>query len=207
MYKKNEIAKARLALLLHTNMIGYAIDVYKEVNETENAPHGIRLAVDQGIDLESRVEGINRKYEDFKDSELYECVEKCLEGASIPVLSDAALAEYSVGRRVLFPVVAYSRRCEPFLRHCSVCHELWRLCDCVGSDRFLHVRSASRLNSSAQITATPCVDLFKDRSANLLWGRLACELLIGAEDSTSTIRELEDYIALAEVESFYRSHE
>ena len=45
MYKKNEIAKARLALLLHTNMIGYAIDVYKEVNETENAPHGIRLAV------------------------------------------------------------------------------------------------------------------------------------------------------------------
>ena len=37
------------------------------------------------------------KYEDFKDSELYECVEKCLEGTSIPVLSDAELAEYSVG--------------------------------------------------------------------------------------------------------------
>ena len=45
MYKKNEIAKARLALLLHTNMIGYAIDVYKEVNGTEDAPRGICLAV------------------------------------------------------------------------------------------------------------------------------------------------------------------
>ncbi len=51
------------------------------------------------------------------------------------------------------------------------------------------------------------MDLFKDRLANLLWGRLACELLIGAEDSTSTIKELEEYIALAEVESLCRSHE
>lgn len=168
MYKKNEIAKARLALLLHTNMIGYAIDVYKEVNETENAPH----------DLESRVEGINRKYEDFKDSELYECVEKCLEGASIPVLSDAALAEYSLTREDVNRSYATAQ----FVMNCGD-----------------HATALDLIAFYiAQITATPCVDLFKDRSANLLWGRLACELLIGAEDSTSTIRELEDYIALAE---------
>lgn len=42
------------------------------------------------------MEGINRKYEDFKGSDLYECVEKCLEGTSIPTLSDEQLADYSV---------------------------------------------------------------------------------------------------------------
>ena len=43
MYGPNEIAKARLELLRHTNMIGYAIDVYKELNGTDETPAGILL--------------------------------------------------------------------------------------------------------------------------------------------------------------------
>ena len=35
MYGPNEIAKARLELLRHTNMIGYAIDVYKELDDND----------------------------------------------------------------------------------------------------------------------------------------------------------------------------
>ena len=40
MYKENEIAKARLALLKHTNMVSYAADEYKRVYGTE-APAGV----------------------------------------------------------------------------------------------------------------------------------------------------------------------
>lgn len=41
MYKKNEIAKARLALLKHTNMLSYAAEEYKRIND-EEAPAGLR---------------------------------------------------------------------------------------------------------------------------------------------------------------------
>lgn len=40
MYKKNEIVKARLALLKHTNMLSYAADEYKRIND-EEAPAGL----------------------------------------------------------------------------------------------------------------------------------------------------------------------
>ena len=40
MYKENEIAKARMALLKHTNMVSYAADEYKRVYGTE-APAGV----------------------------------------------------------------------------------------------------------------------------------------------------------------------
>ena len=45
MYGPNEIAKARLELLRHTNMIGYAIDVYKELNGTDETPAGIFIVL------------------------------------------------------------------------------------------------------------------------------------------------------------------
>ena len=41
MYKKNEITKARLALLKHTNMLSYAAEEYKRIND-EEAPSGLR---------------------------------------------------------------------------------------------------------------------------------------------------------------------
>ena len=95
-YGSNEIAKARLELLRHTNMIGYAIDVYKELNGTDETPAGIFCAAVQFSEFKGREEGINRQYEDFKDSKLYECMESCLESDSIPTLSDDDLKEFSV---------------------------------------------------------------------------------------------------------------
>lgn len=41
MYGPNEIAKARLELLRHTNMIGFAIDEYHKLNNTSDTPDGI----------------------------------------------------------------------------------------------------------------------------------------------------------------------
>lgn len=47
-------------------------------------------------EFKGREEKINRQYEDFKDSKLYECMESCLESDSIPTLSDDDLKEFSV---------------------------------------------------------------------------------------------------------------
>ena len=44
MYKENEIAKARLALLKHTNMLSYAAEEYKRIHE-EEAPAGLHSCV------------------------------------------------------------------------------------------------------------------------------------------------------------------
>lgn len=110
MYGPNEIAKARLELLRHTNMIGYAIDVYKELNNTEEIPAGKFRSNFRFLEFNGRVEGINRQYEKFKDSDLYECMEKCLESDPIPVLSDEDLAEFSVFSIFnLFYYIAYTR--------------------------------------------------------------------------------------------------
>lgn len=40
MYRENEIAKARLALLNNTNMVEYAMDEFKKVHKTEDVPEG-----------------------------------------------------------------------------------------------------------------------------------------------------------------------
>lgn len=41
MYKQNEIAKARYALLQKTNMLGYAIEVFKSIYPEEEPPKGV----------------------------------------------------------------------------------------------------------------------------------------------------------------------
>lgn len=40
MYRENEIAKARLALLNNTNMVEYAMDEFKKIHKTEDVPEG-----------------------------------------------------------------------------------------------------------------------------------------------------------------------
>ena len=40
MYKQNEIAKARFALLQKTNMLEYALDVFKTIYGNEEPPKG-----------------------------------------------------------------------------------------------------------------------------------------------------------------------
>ena len=51
-----------------------------------------------------------------------------------------------------------------------------------------------------QISKTHSTDLFQDRYLNLLWGRLACELLIGnIEDAQQDIRSIENYLKSNEV--------
>ena len=51
-----------------------------------------------------------------------------------------------------------------------------------------------------QIHKSQSNDLFKDRYLNLLWGRLACELLLGNwEDAHSDIRQIEGYLKSNEV--------
>ena len=42
MYKQNEIAKARYALLQKTNMLEYAVDVFKSIYPEEEPPKGAR---------------------------------------------------------------------------------------------------------------------------------------------------------------------
>ena len=96
MYGPNEIAKARLELLRHTNMIGFAIDEYHKLNNTSDTPDGIFWTIPPFSEFKGREEGINRKYDDFKESDLCECMEQCLESDSIPVLSDDDLKEFSV---------------------------------------------------------------------------------------------------------------
>lgn len=44
MYKQNEIAKARYALLQKTNMLEYAIDVFKSIYPEEEPPKGVLLS-------------------------------------------------------------------------------------------------------------------------------------------------------------------
>lgn len=43
MFKEQEIAKARFAVLTKTNMLEYACEVYKGINNSEESPKGIRL--------------------------------------------------------------------------------------------------------------------------------------------------------------------
>lgn len=43
MYKENEIAKARFAVLSKTNMLEYACEVYKGIYDTKTAPEGFIL--------------------------------------------------------------------------------------------------------------------------------------------------------------------
>lgn len=42
MYKQNEIAKARYALLQKTNMLEYAVDVFKSIYPKVEPPKGAR---------------------------------------------------------------------------------------------------------------------------------------------------------------------
>ena len=42
MYKQNEIAQARYALLQKTNMLEYAVDVFKSIYPEEEPPNGVR---------------------------------------------------------------------------------------------------------------------------------------------------------------------
>ncbi len=42
MYKQNEIAKARYALLQKTNMLEYAVDVFKSIYPEKEPPKGAR---------------------------------------------------------------------------------------------------------------------------------------------------------------------
>lgn len=41
MYKKSEIGNARFAVLSKTNMLEYACEVYKEINQTQDVPKGL----------------------------------------------------------------------------------------------------------------------------------------------------------------------
>ena len=48
---------------------------------------------------------------------------------------------------------------------------------------------------SAQLPKSPCKDLFKDLHVSCLWGRLACELLIGElEEAHGDIKQIEQII-------------
>ena len=59
---------------------------------------------------------------------------------------------------------------------------------------------AREITHRSQFTPAPCKDLFADRYLNLLWGRLACELLVGSlDDAQSDIKQIESYIASCEV--------
>lgn len=165
MYGPNEIAKARLELLRHTNMIGYAIDVYKELNGTDETP----------AEFKGREEGINRQYEDFKDSKLYECMESCLESDSIPTLSDDDLKEFSLTREDMDKSYSLAQ----FIMNCG--------------DYELALNLISFYIQ--QIPATTSGDLFHDRMLNLLWGRLTCESLMSLDDGMTTLKELEDVLA------------
>ena len=42
MYKENEIAKARFAVLTKTNMLEYACEVYKGIYKNEDCPKGLK---------------------------------------------------------------------------------------------------------------------------------------------------------------------
>ena len=66
---------------------------------------------------------------------------------------------------------------------------------------------AREITHRAQFTPAPCQDLFADRYLNLLWGRLACELLVGSlDDAQSDIKQIESYIASCEVHVWLSSH-
>lgn len=63
-----------------------------------------------------------------------------------------------------------------------------------------YLYSFSLLSNRPQIPKTHPTDLFQDRYLNLLWGRLACELLLGnTEDAQQDIRSIETYLKSNEV--------
>ena len=56
------------------------------------------------------------------------------------------------------------------------------------------------LHNRAQTQHVACNDLFKDRYLNLLWGRLACELLIGnLEDAQMDIHQIDSFLKSCDV--------
>jgi hypothetical protein len=51
-----------------------------------------------------------------------------------------------------------------------------------------------------QLSLTTCFDLFQDRYANLLWGRLACEMLLHMFDNAKEdLIKLDEYCISLEV--------
>ena len=105
MYRENEIAKARLALLNNTNMVEYAMDEFKKIHKTEDVPEGKSrwkgVRVRDGESKWSCNEAV-RVYQEVET----ECAESCYnelnETKVIPVLSDAELEEYGVREMILF---------------------------------------------------------------------------------------------------------
>ena len=100
MYKENEIAKARFAVLTKTNMLEYACEVFKGIYKDEGCPKGFLCKVGWDVDLSGRIPGIKDRYEEIQESPIMECVQECLqdleETGSLPVLTEEDLADFEV---------------------------------------------------------------------------------------------------------------
>ncbi|KAK8794013.1 hypothetical protein WA171_003140, partial [Blastocystis sp. BT1] len=169
MYRENEIAKARLALLNNTNMVEYAMDEFKKIHKTEDVPE----------EMENRNGAVMKQYESIKKSKLSECAESCYselnETKVIPVLSDAELEEYGIQREELDKCMDYGK----FLMNCGLYQ-----------DALIMITFYM-----AQLPRTTCKDLFQDRLMNCYWGRLTCEILIDEpEGAQNDLRQMEQYL-------------
>ncbi|KAM7453489.1 hypothetical protein BLSTO_05762 [Blastocystis sp. subtype 1] len=90
MYKQNEIAKARYALLQKTNMLEYAVDVFKSIYPEEEPPK----------ELKGKAQISKDRYDEIMESPLIQCVQSCVEEKEsegvMPVLSDEDLQSFEV---------------------------------------------------------------------------------------------------------------
>lgn len=100
MYKENEIAKARYAVLAKTNMLEYACEVYNGIYKDQTSPKGLNCINSFIIELTSRIPSIKERHEEIHQSPIMECVEECLqdleETGTLPVLTEEDLADFEV---------------------------------------------------------------------------------------------------------------
>lgn len=83
---------------------------------------------------------------------------------------------------------------------CQILDELWWIWYGNEYDFFLFVFLNIFIHNRAQTQHVACNDLFKDRYLNLLWGRLACELLIGnLEDAQMDIHQIDSFLKSCDV--------
>lgn len=100
MYKQNEIAKARYALLQKTNMLEYAVDVFKSIYPEEEPPKVCARLRRDCVELKGKAQISKDRYDEIMESPLIQCVQSCVEEKEsegvMPVLSDEDLQSFEV---------------------------------------------------------------------------------------------------------------
>ncbi|OAO16760.1 eukaryotic initiation factor [Blastocystis sp. ATCC 50177/Nand II] len=184
MYKQNEIAKARYALLQKTNMLEYAVDVFKSIYPEEEPPK----------ELKSKAQISKDRYDEIMESPLIQCVQSCVEEKEsegvMPVLSDEDLQSFEITKADL-------EECCPIAKFLMNCGQYSMVIDLI---TFYLFPPFPLLTHSAQMPSpAPCKDLFASRYLSLLWGNLTCQLLMGdLEEAHAGIKAIEAFLAANE---------